>query len=67
MSVKGRRIVVPPLFGSFLPSSQRLIPERLGFSLTVERRPNLSTYRQIILQGHFQLCGFDSFHQTEPL
>lgn len=67
MLVKGRRIVVPPLFGSFLPSSQRLTPERLGFSLTVERRPNLSTYRQIILQGHFQLCGFDSFHQTEPL
>lgn len=67
MLVKGRRIVVPPLFGSFLPSSQRLIPERLGFSLTVERRPNLSTYRQIILQGHFQLFLLDSSHQPEPL
>lgn len=38
MLVKGRRIVLPPLFGSFLPSVQRLIcNERLVFVLTVER------------------------------
>lgn len=53
MLVKGRRIVVPPLFGSFLPSAQHLHLKRLVFILTDEREPNLPTYRQIILRGHF--------------
>ena len=55
MSVKGRRIAVPPFFGSFLPSSPTSQKERLAFVLTVEQFRICLVYRQIILQGHFQL------------
>lgn len=66
MSVKGRRIAVPPFFGSFLPSSPTSQKE-IGVRFNGRTVPNLPTYRQIILQGHFQLFLLDSSHQPEPL
>ncbi len=66
MSVKGRRIVVPPFSEVFFPQAQHL-KKRDWRSFNGRTFPNLPTYRQIILQGHFQLFLLDSSHQPEPL
>ena len=66
MSVKGRRIVVPPFSEVSFPQAQHLKRE-IGVRFNGRTFPNLPTYRQIILQGHFQLFLLDSSHQPEPL
>ena len=66
MSVKGRRIAVPPFSEVSFPQAQHLKRE-IGVRFNGRTVPNLPTYRQIILQGHFQLFLLDSSHQPEPL
>ena len=65
MSVKGRRIAVPPF--SEVSSSSPTSQKEIGVRFNGRTVPNLPTYRQIILQGHFQLFLLDSSHQPEPL
>ncbi|KAF3375213.1 hypothetical protein BXA50_16665, partial [Enterococcus faecium] len=50
------------------PSLKPNISKReIGVRFNGRTVPNLPTYRQIILQGHFQLFLLDSSHQPEPL
>lgn len=67
MSVKGRRIVVPPFFGSFLPSSPTSQKERLAFVLTVEHFRICLLIDKLFSKAIFQLFLLDSSHQPEPL
>lgn len=66
MSVKGRRIAVPP-FSEVSSLKPNISKREIGVRFNGRTVPNLPTYRQIILQGHFQLFLLDSSHQPEPL
>lgn len=67
MSVKRTTYRGTTFFRKFPSLKPNISKREIGVRFNGRTVPNLPTYRQIILQGHFQLFLLDSSHQPEPL